>query len=374
MTRRSKSWRGPAVEAHVRMYKHELECPAYRALSPAARTLLVELRALYDVKLGCNRVYCSIRRMMERCNLTQRAAQRARDELIALGWIEVEKKGEFDIKTRHATMYALTNEAPNTGNGSIPKKTYMRWAPPAETENTACKENRIHGSRIDYRSVAESTTDAAIECEKQASTVAESTTDKPNSTPLTVVDSTTQISITSGRQVISSAKDSNSPESAPAESSHRGAIIDMWKARRLRLVARGFLPEKPERLSPAELTRRLPEFAPKSRAPAQPQQEGRRKPGPKPRFNQETIDAMRALHVEGASMATIAEHFGLGVGTVHRMIGQHRSGKTKFEPKQVDEMRGLLAAGTRMVDIARRFGTSATTVHRLIGGRRAEAA
>lgn len=118
-----------ANEAHVRLYRHELDCPAYRTLSPAARVLLIEMRALFSPKRGDNHVFLSVRQMMDRCNLTQRAATRARDELVERGWVLVAQQGSFDLKLRHATVFALENEPSNTGNGAVPGKAYMRWKP-----------------------------------------------------------------------------------------------------------------------------------------------------------------------------------------------------------------------------------------------------
>ncbi len=40
------------ISPHVRLYAWELDCPAYRTLSPEARALLVELRALYKPSNG----------------------------------------------------------------------------------------------------------------------------------------------------------------------------------------------------------------------------------------------------------------------------------------------------------------------------------
>lgn len=185
MRSRSSKRGAPKAEAHVRLYRHELECPAYRALSPAARALLIELRALFSPKTGDNRVFLSSRQIQKRCKLTQAAAKRASDELSEHGWVTVEQRGSFDCKVRHATVYALENEPPNTGNGSQARKSFMRWPP----DSTAKK----HGSGIDYRTVAGSTTDESREGQKMAFTVAESTTVTPNSDPFTVAESTTQI-------------------------------------------------------------------------------------------------------------------------------------------------------------------------------------
>ncbi|MFT3792042.1 MAG: hypothetical protein QM741_13410 [Rudaea sp.] len=186
MTRRKH--RSSGGEAHVRLYRHELDCAAYRTLGAGARVLLVEMRALFNPKNGDNRIFMGVRDMMTRCNLTQRVATRARDELLERGWISLVEQGSFHRKLKHATVYALENEAPNDRKGSVPSKAFMRWQPDPSTKK--------HGSGIDYRSVAESTTDAHKKGQKRAVSVAESTTDKADFRPLSVAESTTQIAVT----------------------------------------------------------------------------------------------------------------------------------------------------------------------------------
>lgn len=120
--------RGRKSERHVRLYGHELNCPAYRALSTDARALLIELRWLYVGQK--NEVFLSIRDMMQQLNAGQKRAQKARDELLEKGWIAVIEQGGFNRKTRHATVYCLLNEPLDPqGKGKAPKD-YMRWKLP----------------------------------------------------------------------------------------------------------------------------------------------------------------------------------------------------------------------------------------------------
>lgn len=166
-----------AKDAHVRLYWYELESPAYRILSTEARALLIELRSLYSPRTGDNHVFCGVRRIMKRCNLSQRAASRARDELIRTGWIVVIQHGGFNCKVRHSTVFALENEAPCNSNGSSPRQTYMRWHPPLTTAASGAGEKR--GRQIGYPTVRGSATDDGPECPKEASIVCKSTTDGP---------------------------------------------------------------------------------------------------------------------------------------------------------------------------------------------------
>lgn len=121
--------RGRATEAHVRLYAHELACPAWRTLSPDGRCLLIELRALYRPSAG-NIVFLSVREAMDRLGIGQRRVQKAFTDLIERGWIAIHEPGGFVRKVRHATSYRLENE-PGAAPGAVPGKAFMHWRPAA---------------------------------------------------------------------------------------------------------------------------------------------------------------------------------------------------------------------------------------------------
>lgn len=131
-------------EQHVRMYRHELQSLAWKTLCPDGRSLLIEMRSLYDGKE--NRVHMSVRQAMQRLNVGQRRAQSAINALLERGWIRVIERGAFSRKVRHATVYALENE-PIHG-GEIAPRSFMRWQP--DQKNTVA-EMTTDGSRSDYR-------------------------------------------------------------------------------------------------------------------------------------------------------------------------------------------------------------------------------
>lgn len=153
----------PRGEAHVRLYRHELECPAYRSLSTDARALLVEFRALYTGRE--NRIPMSVREIMRRLGVGQRRAQRARDELKDRGFIRELVSGGFSRNDRKATVYALTNEPLTDRDGATAPKDFMSWTPQksivaemttdcSQIEYSEGKEsppNGSHGSQIEYR-------------------------------------------------------------------------------------------------------------------------------------------------------------------------------------------------------------------------------
>lgn len=118
-----------SFEPHVRLYRHELDCAAYRDLSPDARALLVEFRALFDGRE--NLVFMGVREMIRRLGVgDHRRARKARDELVSHGFIRLVSEGAFKRKARHASEYVLTNEPLDDRPGSVAPKDFMRWRQP----------------------------------------------------------------------------------------------------------------------------------------------------------------------------------------------------------------------------------------------------
>jgi hypothetical protein len=113
-------------EAHVRVYSHEMRTEAWQTMSPTAKALLVEMRALYNGK--GNRVFMSVREMRRRLGVGQLKAEKARGELLERGWIRVIEEGSFSRKVRHATVYALEHEPLEDRDGAVAPKSYMRWS------------------------------------------------------------------------------------------------------------------------------------------------------------------------------------------------------------------------------------------------------
>lgn len=112
------------VIKHVRLYLWEMQTEAWQTLCTDARALLVEFRVRWNED---NRIFFSVRQMMDCLGIGQRRAERARDELLKRGWIRIMEQGSFTKKVRHATVYALTNEPIHPGE--IPPKDFMRWKP-----------------------------------------------------------------------------------------------------------------------------------------------------------------------------------------------------------------------------------------------------
>lgn len=140
MSRRGR----PRHEPHVRLYRHEIESPAFHSLSGDSVKLLVVARSLYAGRE--NRIFLSLRDIQCRLGIGRRRAEKARDELIDRGFIRILKRGGFSRRLAHATEYALTNEPldPDRDGATAPKD-YMRWRPdgksPVHKTHTACAQN-----------------------------------------------------------------------------------------------------------------------------------------------------------------------------------------------------------------------------------------
>ncbi|PZS68260.1 hypothetical protein A7X76_13900 [Stenotrophomonas maltophilia] len=132
------------VDPHVRLYAWEMDCPAYRTLSPDARALLVELRALYKPSNG-KEIFLSVREARRRlAGIGQAKVQAAFAALKERGWIEEASSGSFDQKTGtgRARSFLLTNIGP-AGDEVGAKKTYMRWRPSEDPYATECQKNTV---------------------------------------------------------------------------------------------------------------------------------------------------------------------------------------------------------------------------------------
>ena len=111
---------------HVRLHHWMLKTAAYRSLSPAARSLLVELYALYDGENNGS-LFLSVREAAERTNTGKNVAQRAFADLQDRGFIRMNRPGSFALKARHATSWAITEFA---HAGRLATKDFIHWKAP----------------------------------------------------------------------------------------------------------------------------------------------------------------------------------------------------------------------------------------------------
>ncbi len=113
---------------HVRLYAWMMNSPAWKDLTPVARTVYVLLKDQYK---GTNngRLVLSIRQVSDALRVSKTTAAKAFIELQEHGFIEAMIRGSFGgRKDRRATEWGLT-ECPCDVTGALGSKRFMRWRP-----------------------------------------------------------------------------------------------------------------------------------------------------------------------------------------------------------------------------------------------------
>ena len=123
MAKHDQKGRSTGDAKHVRFYWWLLESEAYRALSPSARALLIELYALYNSQNN-GEMFLGVRDAAKLTNVSKATAARAFSELEVRGFIRAKQRGSFDYKKRHATTWILTEYE---YAGRAPTKDFKRW-------------------------------------------------------------------------------------------------------------------------------------------------------------------------------------------------------------------------------------------------------
>lgn len=122
-------------DAHVRLYWWEIESAAYRSLRPAARALLVELKALFN-GLNNGELFLSVREAAKRLGCGKNLAAELFEELQGRGFIRANEVGAFNMKSAarrgKATTWILTEHP--FGNVTAGTRDFMRWQRPPSTK------------------------------------------------------------------------------------------------------------------------------------------------------------------------------------------------------------------------------------------------
>jgi hypothetical protein len=120
---------------HVRLYHVMLRGKAWRSLDPVARALYVEISARYRGPGSNNgRIPYSVR---EGAKALGSGKTKVADALRALqerGFIVLMSPGGFNLKTRHAAEWRLTEFGCDV-TGALATQDYERWEPP-QIQNT----------------------------------------------------------------------------------------------------------------------------------------------------------------------------------------------------------------------------------------------
>ena len=134
MTKRSKD----TAARHIRLYHWLLRSEAWQSLSANARAVYIEMAARYN---GSNngQIPFSVRDAANRAHIGKNAADAALTLLQARGFIVATRRGAFNVKTKIATEWRLTEFTCDVDH-SFATKDFMRWSP--EKQNTVPKAGR----------------------------------------------------------------------------------------------------------------------------------------------------------------------------------------------------------------------------------------
>src|SRR5919107_5173189 len=127
MPRRHNRKGRSTTERFVSLPHWMLQSPAWRSLSPVARSVFIELAAIYN---GSNngRIALSARDASERARCSKNTAARAFAELTQKGFIDLCSRGHFDRKAPHAAECRLTVHRCNRSDERASRR-FMTWLP-----------------------------------------------------------------------------------------------------------------------------------------------------------------------------------------------------------------------------------------------------
>ena len=114
----------------VALRHHMLNSPAWHDLDAISRALYVEISRRY---MGQNngRIPYSIREGAAELRVSKSTISRCLQKLIDHGFIVPTKKGGFNLKSRHATEWRLTEF---DFGSDFATKNFMRWSPPEHSD------------------------------------------------------------------------------------------------------------------------------------------------------------------------------------------------------------------------------------------------
>jgi len=101
-----------------------LHSSSYKELSCAARSVLIEIAAIYDGKNN-GRIAAGVRWLAERCKIGRDTASRAIQELEDAGFIVTTEKGSFRNHAKRASEFCITWRKCDVTQ-ALPTHPYMR--------------------------------------------------------------------------------------------------------------------------------------------------------------------------------------------------------------------------------------------------------
>ena len=142
--RRKKTGRSDKEARHVRLYHTFMKTDAWKSLSVYARAIYVEISARYGGPGSNNgRIPYAVRDARKSLKIGKSTAARALLELQDRGFIVEVTKGGFNVKTKRATEWLLTEHCSDI-NDDLPTRAYQNWTPKNSFHGTC---SGTHGPR-----------------------------------------------------------------------------------------------------------------------------------------------------------------------------------------------------------------------------------
>lgn len=113
-----------AGEPFIRLPRHMTRSPAWRALSPNAKAILLQVWTRHN-GMNNGQISFSVREADE-IGMNKNTASRALQDCIDKGFLKVKRQASFNLKTKEAREWEITAEP---CDGRAASKDYMRWGP-----------------------------------------------------------------------------------------------------------------------------------------------------------------------------------------------------------------------------------------------------
>jgi hypothetical protein len=135
MSRARLSGKVARAERHVRLYHSMMKTPAWQSLACVDRCVYIEMERRYGGPGSNNgRIRLALREGARALGVGKTSIAKSQERLQERGFIVLMKRGGFNVKTRQASEWRLTQHVSDV-SGHAATKEFERWRPDAKTED-----------------------------------------------------------------------------------------------------------------------------------------------------------------------------------------------------------------------------------------------
>jgi hypothetical protein len=137
MSRAKLSGKVVRAERHVRLYHSMMKTPAWQSLTCVDRCVYIEMERRYGGPGSNNgRIHLALREGAKALGVGKTSIAKSQERLQERGFIVLMKRGGFNVKTRQASEWRLTQHVSDV-SGHVATKEFERWRPDADIEPAA---------------------------------------------------------------------------------------------------------------------------------------------------------------------------------------------------------------------------------------------